>query len=196
VWQSFLAEHQAVRIVGVDTDAKAIDEGRRQYRGHDRIELRIHDAQSALPEATFDVVVALSAIEHVVDRLAFLKTVWSALKPGGRAYLNYDAGHFRSQDFKERLMVPVSQLLAMVGIEGPYMKVVNDELFCSQATQTGFKILDFRKHNISCVKRLMDQASDEVVESWGAFEERLNTFFSPAELDPFLWSSTLVVKKP
>ncbi len=195
-WKQFLPAHPQIRVIGVDTDAKAIADGQEMFRGVSNIELRISDAQRPLPEQACDAVVALSAIEHVVDRPAFIKTVWSALRSGGIAYLNYDAGHFRSRDLKERLMVPVSQLLACVGFEGPYMKHVDDVLFRRQLEAQGFVVVALRKHNLFPLKRLMRTATDETIAEWYAFEERLGVRFSPEELDPALWSTTWVIQKP
>src|SRR3990167_3211118 len=90
-WSSFVVSHPEWCVVGVDTDAVAVGRGRWEFQGVPQVDLRVLDAQRPVEEGTFDAVVAMSAIEHVVDRPAFLKTVWTALKPGGVAYLNYDA---------------------------------------------------------------------------------------------------------
>jgi SAM-dependent methyltransferase len=195
IWQTFLATHPHVHVTVVDTDAKAITDGKGMYRGNAQIDLRLADAQRPLGEA-FDVVVAMSAIEHVVNRPAFLATVWFALAPGGAAYLNYDVGHFRSCNIKERIMVPVSQLLALFKIEGPYMKKVNDAKFRAQAEKQGFRVEFVKKHNLSSLKGFMRGASDEALREWFAFEERMNSMFPPDELDRVMFSTTLVVTKP
>jgi ubiquinone/menaquinone biosynthesis C-methylase UbiE len=77
LWSVFLPMHPHVSVVGIDTDASAIQRG--QARQQERLELRVFDAQHPLKDELFDVVVAFSAIEHVVDRSAFLRTVWGAL---------------------------------------------------------------------------------------------------------------------
>jgi cyclopropane fatty-acyl-phospholipid synthase-like methyltransferase len=195
-WRTFISTHPNMRIVGIDTDARAISRGKKAYEGVMNIDLRKLDAQHPLEHVSFDVVVAMSVIEHVVDRPAFLKTVWSALKPGGIAFLNYDVGHFRSPNVKERLMVPLSQLLAKAGIEGPYMKKVDDVLFSSQARAAGFRIHGFRKHNVSSLKGLMRGATDGAVESWFDFEERIAAQMSPEKLDSAMLSTTLILEKP
>ena len=142
-----------------------------------------------------DVVTAFSAIEHVVDRPAFLQTVFTSLKSGGFAYLNFDDGHFRSYDLKERLMVPVSQLLALFGFQGPYMKHVDDALFRSQAERAGFRFVALRKHNIFPLKGFMKGASPEAVRAWYEFEEQMNELYTPEQLDKIKWSTTLVLQK-
>lgn len=194
LWKVFLDTHPQVSVVGLDTDAEAIARGK--IEAQPRLDLRVFDAQRTFEGQLFDAVVAFSAIEHVVDRPAFLRTVWQALKPGGRAYLNYDVGHFRSRDLKERLMVPVSQLLAMVGMEGTYMKRVDDALFLRQARAQGFMLEGVQKYNLHPLKGFFRGATHEMVEVWLEFEQRLNTLFSAEQLDRVMWSTTVILKKP
>ena len=196
IWKSFLAEHVNVSVVGVDTDAEAIQRGNAENAGITRFELRTFDAQQSMNDSGFEFALALSALEHVVDHAAFLKTVWESLKPNGVAYLNYDAGHFRSRNIKERIMVPVSQLLAMIGYEEPYMKKVDDAEFQTLCTAQGFQILNTHKHNLHPLKGFMKGASDEAIAAWCEFEDKLNRMYSPDELDRVMWSTTVICKKP
>ncbi len=194
LWKIFLETHPQVSVVGLDTNTHAIERGKKQ--GQERLDLRVFDAQRTFEDQLFDVVVAFSAIEHVVDRSAFLRTVWAALRPGGFAYLNYDAGHFRSHDLKERVMVPISQLLALVGIEAPYMKRVDDRLFLEQARAQGFSLQAVEKYNLHLLKGFFRGATDEAIEAWVRFEQRMNTLFSPEQLDRIMWSTTVILQKP
>lgn len=195
-WKTFLEMHPSASYVGFDYDRAAVERGKKEFAGVGNVSLNVGDAQTLSTQKGFDVVTAFSAMEHVVDKPAFLKTVFSSLKSGGVAYLNYDDGHFRSRDLKERIMVPVSQLLAMVGIQGPFMKHVDDAEFRSQAESVGFKFLLSRKHNLYPIKGFMRGATTEAVEAWYAFEERLNELYTPEQLDKVKWSTTLVVQKP
>ena len=205
-WKTFLEMYPNASYVGFDYDRAAVERGRQAFAEMRNASLDVGDAQTLLAESEFsakggpasgwDVVTAFSAIEHVVDKKAFLKTVFASLKSGGVAYLNYDDGHFRSRNLKERLMVPVSQLLAMIWIQGSYMKHVDDAEFRLQAENIGFKILATRKHNLHPLKGFMRGASTEAVEAWYAFEERLNELYTPEQLDRVKWSTTLIVQKP
>jgi 2-polyprenyl-3-methyl-5-hydroxy-6-metoxy-1,4-benzoquinol methylase len=196
IWEPFLMKHPNVKIVGIDFDIQAIESGKMHYQQSSRIELRIGDAQKPIEAESYDVVVALSAIEHVVNRKAFLETVYRALKPGGVAYLNYDIGHFRSTNIKERIMVPISQILAAFGFEQWYMKPVDDAAFQRSAEAIGFTRLDLRKHNIIVLKDMLKGASAEAIETWYAFEERLGTMMKPEKLDEAMFSTTIVLQKP
>jgi SAM-dependent methyltransferase len=191
-WPPFLAAHPGLHVIGIDTDKGAIKEGLKSYASA-QLELKVADAQKMM-DGTYDAVIAFSAVEHVVDRVAFLKTVWNALAPGGVAYLNYDDGHFRTSNMKERIMVPVSQALAVIGIQGPYMKHVDDFAFRRMAEAQGFRVTGFRKHNLQ-IKGFMRSATDEAVQAWYDFEEKLGELYNPEELDKIMWSSTLVVEK-
>lgn len=111
-WVKFLEMHPHARYIGYDYDKVAIAKGRMDLVSLSNVALHDGDAQLLVMDGDYDVVTAFSAVEHVVDRLVFLKTVFASLKSGGLAYLNYDDGHFRSHDLKERIMVPVSQSVA------------------------------------------------------------------------------------
>ncbi|MFH1704824.1 MAG: class I SAM-dependent methyltransferase [Patescibacteria group bacterium] len=195
IWKTYLERHPMTKVFSVDFDRHAIAEGKKMYEGNEQIQLRVFDAQQPV-EQVFDAVTAMSAIEHVVDRPAFLRTVWLSLKSGGKAYLNYDVGHFRSHDLKERLMVPISQLLALFHKEGSYMKKVDDALFCSQSLAQGFQVLGMMKHNLHPLKGFMRGASDESLNKWFEFEDSLNAQFVPDKLDRIMWSTTLILQKP
>lgn len=92
-------------------------------------------------------------------------------------------------------MVPVSQLLAMIGIQGPFMKHVDDADFRKQAELAGFTFIALRKHNLYPMKGFMRGATTQAVEAWYAFEERLNELYTPEQLDKVKWSTTLVLQK-
>jgi SAM-dependent methyltransferase len=223
-WKSFALAHPHWTIIGVDTNARAIARGMKALGGIANVRLVVGDAQGShesrgepapsAPEGShesergvsthdsrltthdYDAVVALSAVEHVVDRAAFLKTVWEALKPGGIAFLNYDAGHFRSWNPKERIMVPVSQILAMFGVERFYMKRVKDRKFLELAKAQGFRHLRTTKHNLHPLKGFMRKASDEQLRTWFLFESSMNHLYAPDDLDRVMWSTTVVLEKP
>ena len=73
-WPEFVASHPALSLRGIDTDVRAVEEGRKRFAGIATVSLDVMDAQRPIMVTDADVVVALSAIEHVVDRPAFLRT--------------------------------------------------------------------------------------------------------------------------
>lgn len=197
-WPAFLEDHPHVEVVGIDMDERALERGRAQ-NPHARLRLEKLDAQQQQSlNGTFDVVVALSAMEHVVDHKAFLNMVWNALAPGGQAMLNYDVGHFRSHNVKERCMVPISQILAFFGVERYYMKRVNDEVFLTLAKSQGFEVERVEKHNMEVLRPMLRQSlgNDTVVEEYVEIEKRLASIHSNAQLDAIMLSTTVYLRKP
>jgi 2-polyprenyl-3-methyl-5-hydroxy-6-metoxy-1,4-benzoquinol methylase len=162
----------------------------------------VADAQLPPSErASYDVVTALSSLEHVVHIDKFLDTVFAVLKPGGIAYLNYDDGHFTSHHVKERIMVPVSQVLAFFGIEGSYMKRVRDRDVVRMVHERGGRILDVRKHNLAAMKGFTKkfakgEIGEGVIRDWLEFEHQLNERCAPSQLSAFLGATIIVVQKP
>jgi SAM-dependent methyltransferase len=196
-WPDFLKDHPQIAYLGIDTDKKEIARAEKAFGGLANARVSVGDAQMFRDNnGNFDVVTAFSALEHVVDLAAFVKTVLALLKPGGVAYLNYDAGHFRSSNPKERMMVPVSQLLAKIGIEGPYMKEVDDSELTRIVEGQGAKVKSLFKFNGRGIKELANsEASDEAVRAWHDFEFRLNGLVPSKTLDKIFWSTVMVVEK-
>lgn len=196
-WPDFLKDHSKITYLGIDKDKKEIARAEKAFSGLANARVSVGDAQMFRDNSgNFDVVTAFSALEHVVDLEAFVKTVLALLKPGGVAYLNYDAGHFRSSNIKERAMVPVSQLLAKIGFEGPYMKEVDDSGLTRIVEGQGAKVKSLFKFNGRGIKELANsEASDEAVRAWHDFEFRMNGLVTAKTLDKIFWSTVMVVEK-
>ena len=198
VWPRFLQDHPEIVYVGIDTDEKEIERARKNFTNCPNASVSVADGQRFREGVgVFDVVTAFSALEHVVDVKSFIATALSLLKPGGRALLNHDAGHFRSHDVKERLMVPISRGLAKLGIEGPYMKELNDEDIRKFVEAAGGKLIGLRKHNLFCLKGLLrgENLTDEIAREWLGFENRMNELLAPAKLDPVFWATIAIVER-
>jgi len=199
MWPEFLRDHPTITYVGLDTDRTAIEKAKTAFAQIPNASVRVADGQTFRDgEGTFDVVTAFSALEHVVDVRKFIATAMSLLVPGGRALLNHDAGHFRSHDVKERIMVPVSQLLAKFGFEGPYMRAVSDEELRAHVAACGGKLLQLRKHNLHCFKKSVkgDASTEDVARTLLAFENRMNELLPTDVMDKMFWATILVIEKP
>lgn len=199
VWPEFLREHQNISYWGFDFNRKELEKAKRVMEGIPNAQVSVADAQTELvKDSSADIVTSFSALEHIVDLPAFLKRVAAALRPGGIAYLNYDAGHFRSHDVQERLMVPISQVLAKFGVEGPYMKEVDDARLCVFAKEAGLTVEGLRKNNVSGLECFYKKhaSNDSAVRAWFEYEDALNASLRPEDLHKLCWSTTLVVKKP
>ena len=86
---SALLARRALRVVGADIAATAIDHARRRYAEAANLEFRQADCV-ALPfaDASFDAVVSFETIEHIAGQDAFLDEVRRVLRPGGLAILS------------------------------------------------------------------------------------------------------------
>ncbi|MFH1620602.1 MAG: class I SAM-dependent methyltransferase [Patescibacteria group bacterium] len=196
-WPEFLKDHLSIKYFGIDSDNKEIAKAKRAFEGILNANVMVADAQLFRDKTgSFDVVTAFSALEYVVDLSAFMETVLSLLKSGGKAFLNYDSGHFRSSNPKERVMVPISQWLAKLGYEGSYMKEVRDEEIKKIAESKGGSVEQLLKFNGRGIKNLAgSKASDEAIREWHDFELKMNDLTSPEILDPIFWLTVIVVTK-
>lgn len=82
------------RLVGVDTDERAVDAARR--RGLDVQLSTIEDA--AIAPGTVDMALCIQTIEHVADPVSVVRAIGCRLRPGGRLYLITDSTD--SPDFR------------------------------------------------------------------------------------------------
>ncbi len=194
-WILYLQHHPQCHYLGFDYNKKSLKKAQKLLAQIPNAKAEYGDAQRLAQLEPVDAVTAFSALEHVVDREAFCRTAYQALKPGGIAFLNYDIGHFRSSDIKERLMVPISQGLAKFGIEGPYMKEVNDTNLLKLFQKLGFEVIETRKHNIASLKGEMKQKPDPVLQEWYQFETRLNQLLPLEALHTMMLSTTHLLKK-
>jgi len=76
-----LAGH-ARRALGIDYSEEAVAYCRRTFQAPN-LEYRMMDANRITLDRTFDVGVTFQVIEHMVDPEVFLRSICSALKPGG-----------------------------------------------------------------------------------------------------------------
>jgi hypothetical protein len=125
-----------------------------------------------------DAVVSFSVLEHVVDRPRYMEALRANLLPHGRAYLNYDSGHFVADaDLRERASALASRVLARLGSESRYRRRVSAREFDLLVARTGLRIVDDKVFNTD-VKRLLPLVAttrrDDFMERWLTFELGLN----------------------
>lgn len=201
VWRDFLIDHPNITYHGADYDREAIELGQKKFVDVPNAHFVVADAQKMSDGVgTYDMLTAFSSLEHVVRIDKFLDTAFSMLKPGGIAYINYDDGHFTSRDIKERLMVPLSQILAKFGIEGPYMKRVKDFYVVRMLHERGARIIDIRKHNLASMKGFTKAyktglTHENVLHDWFAFENRLNEYCAPSQLSSIFGATVIIAEK-
>jgi SAM-dependent methyltransferase len=73
----------ARRVVGVDVDADAIAYARRRYAAPNVDFVEADLLALGFRDASFDVVCSFETVEHVADRVRYLKEMRRVLRPGG-----------------------------------------------------------------------------------------------------------------
>jgi len=169
-----LRERPNVTYVGGEPSRTAADEARRLLPGAEIINAAAYDIRVEPAHA----VVSFSVLEHVVDRPRYVEAVRANLRDDGRAYLNYDSGHFVADaDLVERAKGLASRVLARVGSESRYRKRVSASELDALVKKAGLRILDDKMFNTD-VKRLIAWLQPDqrglFMERWLAFELQLN----------------------
>ena len=163
-----------VDYVGVEPSRAAADEARRLLPAAEIINASAYDIRVEPAHA----VVSFSVLEHVVDRPRYFEAVRANLRDDGRAYVNYDSGHFVADaDFAERAKGLASRVLARLGSESRYRKRVSVGELAALVAGAGLRIVDEKVFNTD-LKRLLplleNQRRDVFMERWLAFELELN----------------------
>jgi SAM-dependent methyltransferase len=132
-----------------------------------------------------DAVVSFSVLEHVVDRPRYLAAVAAHLVAGGRAYLNYDTGHFVADaSAGERVRALAGRMLAAVGNDSHYRAAVTSAEVEQLVADAGLRITDDKAFNTDVKRlypRLPEDRRDAFMERWLEFElelSRLGTTWS------------------
>jgi len=128
-------------------------------------------------EEKFDIVVSFSVFEHVYKRKKYLFTAKKCLKNDGYFLINYDAGHFLSDNIIEKLKNILGPILSFFGIEKYYQSFVKEKDFIKIIEEIGFKIIDakFFNSNLKGVYKIIPRSwKKSYMEKWLEFELWLN----------------------
>jgi len=75
-----VARHTGAAVTGIDLDAKKLAQAKRRY-AHPKLTFVHGDALIDLPEERFDAVILSNMLEHVEDRVGFLRRLLARLQP-------------------------------------------------------------------------------------------------------------------
>ncbi len=76
-------------VVGIDASESGIASARQRYpAGRWEVMLADEAVLSNLNEAAFDVVLSTEVVEHLYNPRAYMRGVWAALRPGGKAVIS------------------------------------------------------------------------------------------------------------
>jgi SAM-dependent methyltransferase len=169
-----LRRRPAVAYVGVEPLRSAAEQARHLLPDAEIINAPAYDIRVE----PADAVVSFSVLEHVVDRPRYMEAVRANLRPQGRAYLNYDSGHFVADaDLRERTKAVASRVLARLGSESRYRRRVSAGELNLLVERARLRIMDDKVFNTD-LKRLLPLVAadrrDDFMERWLAFELGLN----------------------
>ena len=150
-----------------------------EYVGVEPSRSAADDARGLLPEAEIinapaydvrvepaDAVVSFSVLEHVVDRPRYFEALRANLRDDGRAYVNYDSGHFVADaDLAERAKGLASRVLVRFGSESRYRKRVSARELTELVASAGLRVVDDKVFNTD-LKRLLPLVEHERLDAF------------------------------
>ncbi len=169
-----------VTFVGIEPLARDAEQARQNLRHFDATIVQgyayaaIHPQ---LPYESYDIVLSFSVLEHVYERLAYLRFVYDCLSEDGFCLMNYDAGHFHSTHWKERAKTVIGGFLARLGNQAYYQAFVREADFKRWVQQAGLTIREAKMFNTSLkgIYKIIPEAHKQAyLERWLELELWLN----------------------
>lgn len=190
--RDFLESHPHARYVGIDPNAGSIEKGRQLLQGY-RAEFHHGNAETFRVPGGAEVIMSFSVFEHVVHRAAYLRSVRDNLKPYGRAYINYDSGHFVTPSTvspvrtalraaRQGLRQATKNALVRMGAPLSYERFVPEQSFREACSAAGLRILESRTFNTplkNLFKSVTEDARSEFADRWLELELWLNEHSVP-----------------
>jgi len=122
-------------VLGIDLNAENIVFAQTRYN-HPNLRFIEGDALKNLPEGTFDVVILSNVLEHIQDRVGFLRRVGDQINP--RRYL------IRVPLFQRDWRVPLKKELGIdYRLDPSHYVEYSQEEFFDELTQAGFAVTHY-----------------------------------------------------
>jgi 2-polyprenyl-3-methyl-5-hydroxy-6-metoxy-1,4-benzoquinol methylase len=181
-WDGLLRRYPGVRYIGVEPSATAAAAARARLETMG-VEHRILTASAYdIDVGPVDVVASFSVLEHVQRRDAYVDCIARNLDPDGRAFVNYDAGHFfgvgtPAVRLREHAKTALGRLRARVGNDSWYQRFVTEEEAQALFAAAGLRVIDAKAFNTdlkSAFKAVPEERQDEIMEVWLDAELALN----------------------
>lgn len=163
-----------IRYVGVEPSRLAAEAARRALPGAEIVNASAYDVR----RGPADAIVSFSVLEHVVHRDRYVAAIRANLAPHGRAYVNYDAGHFTvDADLAERTKALAGRVLARFGDESRFRAEVQPAELAGLLRTSGLDVEDDKGFNTDLKLSYRDVPEDRrdvFMDLWLTFELALN----------------------
>lgn len=170
-----------IEYVGIEPDRQA---ARRAGEALSRPGVTILEGSDDVLPATaygsFDFVISFSVLEHVRQRSTYIATCAKAMGPEGQILINYDAGHFVTGAWKDRIKTAVSPALRLARIDRHYQGFVKRAEFAAAVEAAGLAVVEEKWFNAYTLKRLSAALARDVFDDvWLAAELHFNDIGLP-----------------
>jgi len=189
-WPVILEKHPHIELVCYEPDAGSAAVLRDRLKSTPARVLS--DDELASDTVSADCIVSFSVLEHVCDKLAYMRHAQRHLAVDGTFYLNYDDGHFRTAlDLDEfrgwgaNLAVALQNRLAAlwphVNRTDRYQARISSAVMRDLVQASGFVVADDRYENLTAFKNLAKTIEharqQEFTRFWLSVEDDLNNKF-------------------
>lgn len=177
LWKGIPIDSLPIRVVGVDSDAEAVERARGLGL---RIELHAvsgYDLAERFPAETFDLAISTQVLEHVARPAELLSAIREVLRPGGLLWLTVDSGHFADSHHGDPFWKRWARPWAARVSERFYDFGLTEDVLARCLAEAGFEIEELLHCNLSCLKPLYAELDEDdaraFMPAWLAFEEEL-----------------------
>ncbi len=128
-----MAERAGAMVTGIELNASSLIDAKKRY-GHRRIRYVSGDVLQDLPDETFDVAVMSNVLEHISNRVAFLRNAQEILRP--------ERWLLRVPLYERDWRVPVMQELEIDHrLDPTHCTEYTQESFAEEMKQAGLEIV-------------------------------------------------------
>jgi SAM-dependent methyltransferase len=183
------------QVTASDIQIDYLEHSRSLSREYPNLEFVVDDiTDTALPPASFDLILCSEVVEHISDSAAALRSMHHLLRPGGTLILSTPQRDCPLEIAGKVAFLPgIIQLVRMVYRE-PILKTGHINLMTSRQVRRQLRAAGFRT-----VERFKSGVYLPVITEFGGrlgqrLQERMETWLRGGPLDRFLWTQYYVVE--
>ncbi len=134
-WLLAEARRWGIEAVGLEISERAVARAQELHADCESVVHSIEDRPWPVRASTFDVVVALEVIEHLLQPRQLLMGAHEALRPGGHVALTTPY-----HGLPKRLALSIKGFDRHFAVEGPHIRFFSDGSLRALLTETGFRV--------------------------------------------------------